>query len=45
MDHLEYMKWEFDSVRRENKRDVKMNVQDGIVEAMASEAYFRWIPI
>ena len=41
MDHLEYMKWEFDSVRRENKRDVKMNVQDGIVEAMASEAYFQ----
>lgn len=40
MEHMDYMQWEFDSVKRENKRDVEMNVEDGIVEAMASECYF-----
>lgn len=40
MEHMEYMQWEFDSIKRENKRDVEMNVADGIVEAMASECYF-----
>lgn len=39
---LKHMQWEFDAIDRENKRDVEMNVEDGIVETLVSESYFTY---